>query len=110
MQIIAMIAYLQRLGTDINKPDAPAGDSKTPAPAVVKEKADTKNQAATKIQASEVLNNGTRCCFLSRLLRLRRNLADDLCRGLCSCEFASLVDQSSRHDAHGFDFPWMMQP
>lgn len=53
MQVIALIAYLQRLGTDINKPDAPATDSKTPEPKVVKEQVDTKKQAASeKVPAS----------------------------------------------------------
>lgn len=33
MQIIALIAYLQRLGTDISRPDAPAAPAPTPAPA-----------------------------------------------------------------------------
>ncbi len=46
MQVIAMIAYLQRLGTDINKPDAPPSESGAkPAEKVVKGKAEASGGA-----------------------------------------------------------------
>ncbi len=51
MQVIALIAYIQRLGTDINRPDAPK-DSKATTPSLAKEKVDSKKQAATKVSAS----------------------------------------------------------